>query len=361
MAQPPQQIDAKYVKERLIKYLDEKGPSLPVNLAKHVGLNSLFTSAFLSELSGEGLLKISDMKVGGSPLYFTSDKFAMLENFVKHLDAKDREAFLLLKEKSVLEDTQLTPITRVALRSLKDFAIPLKKDSQLFWRYFLINEEQALEKLFPAKKPEIEVKKEEIKYKGPETQSSEAPKEAKIKEKLVKELKQESKPELNVNEQESELKKINLELEEKKKELEKLKKEILRTSKLKKPAKKPDEKPEKKKKENLKEEKFLNEIKETLIKKGIDLINIEQYNKKQVFARITVQDKEYLLAAYDKKKVEASDLMNAYKKSLTLKLPYYIISKGDTSKKTKEIIEAYKNLAAIESLEEKKEENPEVK
>ena len=324
MSQP--QIDAKYVKERLIKYLEEHGPSLPVNLAKHVGLNSIFTSAFLSELSEEGHLKISDMKVGGSPLYYPKNKVAMLENFMNYLDIKDREACLLLKEKSILNDQQQTPLVRVSLRGLKDFAIPIKKDDKIFWRYFLINEETALEKLFPKQKPiEPEIKIED-------------------KNEKISEIKLQIK-------QENEIGKINTELEEKKKELEILKSEILNFPKNKKDIKKLKTviKPEKRKEST--KEKFLNQIKETLNKKSIDLVNIEQYDKKQVFARIKIRNVEYLLAAYDKKKVEASDIMRAYKKSLTLDLPYYIISKGDTSRKTKEVIEAYKKLAAIESFE----------
>jgi len=328
-----QQIDAKYVKERLIKYLNERGPSLPVNLAKHVGLNSLFTSAFLSELSEEGHLKISDMKVGGSPLYYPKNKVAMLENFTNHLDAKDREACLLLKEKGVLDDQQQTPIVRVALRGLKDFAIPIKKDEKLYWRYFLVNEDAALEKLFPKAKliepvPEIKIepKKEE-----------------------AGEIKLQIK-------QEKEINKINDELEEKRKELEKLKSEILNFPKNKKEAKKQEiQKKSVKRKESAKE-KFLSEIKQTLDKKSIELVNVEQYDRKQVFARIKIRNVEYLLAAYDKKKVEAADIMRAYKKSLALDLPYYIISKGDTSRKTKEIIEAYKKLAAIESFEQNEEQ-----
>ncbi|MEK6885411.1 MAG: hypothetical protein AABX17_00425 [Nanoarchaeota archaeon] len=328
-----QQIDAKYVKERLVKYLDEKGPSLPVNLAKHVGLNSLFTSAFLSELSEEGHLKISDMKVGGSPLYYPKNKVAMLENFMNHLDSKDREACLLLKEKMVLDDQKQTPIVRVALRGLKDFAVPIKKDEKLYWRYFLVNEDVALEKLFPTAKP-IEL----------------------IPEIKIEPKKEEPETKLQIK-QEKEIDKINNELEEKRKELEKLKSEILNFPKLKKDSKKPEVlKKEPKKKAESAKEKFLSEIKETLDKKSIELVNVEQYDKKQVFARIKIRNVEYLLAAYDKKKVEASDIMRAYKKSLALDLPYYIISKGDTSKKTKEVIEAYKKLAAIESFEDNAEQ-----
>lgn len=337
-----EKFDARYIKEKLIKYMIEKGPSLPVNLAKHVGLNSLFTSAFLSELASEGIIKISSMKVGGSPLYFTPDKFAMLENFFSYLGIREREASNLLKEKGMLQDNQQTPIVRVALRGLKDFALPFKKNEKLFWRYFLVSEEEVRKKL----EQEI-IPVETVPLKVIPGVKTEEPK-------IEKPMPTENLEIVKI--QEKEIEKINLELEEKRKELEKIKEEILNLSKPKKEPKK-SEKTIKalKKKAPIKEEKFLKEIEASLEKKKIKLLNVESYDRKQVFARIRVSDKEYLLAAYDKKKIGISDILKAHKKALAFDIPYYIISKGDASRKTREAIEAYKNLAAIDLLEQKEE------
>jgi len=63
-------MDANETHERILEILREKGPSLPINVAKELEMNSLFISAFLSELSSQKRVKISHMKVGGSPLYF---------------------------------------------------------------------------------------------------------------------------------------------------------------------------------------------------------------------------------------------------------------------------------------------------
>ncbi len=54
--------------ERIIGVLKEKGPSLPVNIAKALSISSLFISAFLSELTNQKRIKVSSLKVGGSPL-----------------------------------------------------------------------------------------------------------------------------------------------------------------------------------------------------------------------------------------------------------------------------------------------------
>ena len=57
-------------KERIISFIEKSGPSLPVHIAKAANLNMLFASAFLSELYSEGRLKMSNMKVGSSSLYY---------------------------------------------------------------------------------------------------------------------------------------------------------------------------------------------------------------------------------------------------------------------------------------------------
>ncbi len=192
-----ERIDAKATKEKILKTLEEKGPGLPVQLAKAVGLNTIFTSAFLSELSSEGIIKISDMKVGGSPLYYLESKKAMLENFIQYLNPKENEAVKLLREKGFLVDTEQTPVIRVALRGIKDFAVPINKNGIITWRYYMVNEQES---------PKIEIKTENVKIEVNNEKNLEN------KEDEQKEVKKDN-----------EVDRIKLELEEKKKELEKLK------------------------------------------------------------------------------------------------------------------------------------------
>ncbi len=130
------------VHKKIIRILENKGPSLPIQIAKEIGMSSLFVSAFLSELASEKRIKISHLKVGGSPLYFLAGQEQALEKFHKFLHSKESEAFLLLKEKKVLKDSEQTPTTRVALRSIRDFAIGFKKQDEIFWRYMLVPESE---------------------------------------------------------------------------------------------------------------------------------------------------------------------------------------------------------------------------
>ena len=155
------QMNGKEVKEHIKKILESRGPSLPVHIAKATTMSSLFASAFLSELASEGIVKISYMKVGGSPLYYLPGQEAKLENFFNFLSPKEREAVVLLKEKGILDDEAQHPAIRVALRSLKDFALAFKKGDKLLWRYFLVNEMEA--KTFQSEKVEkVEEKKDEM-------------------------------------------------------------------------------------------------------------------------------------------------------------------------------------------------------
>jgi hypothetical protein len=334
-----EKLDSKYVKEQITKYLNEKGPELPVHIAKHLSMNSLFASAFLSEMASEGLVKISDMKVGGSPLYYTPEKYPMLENFMKFLNEKEREACLLLKEKKILEDSIQHPAIRVALRGLKDFAFAFKKDEKIFWRYFLISEEE-VRKIIESELP----------------RKSEEPKFEETSPKIIEEVKEIKKIETKIEEPQKieeikkseEIEEINRQIEEKKKELE-LIEDKLRSKQEKEPKIKPQKNKKLTKKEKI-EDSFLNEIKPLIESKKIQILSLISFDKKHVFALVKINNQDYFLAAYNKKKVDDEDLMKAYKKSLNYNLPYHILSKGEASKKTKEIIEAYKKLSSIELI-----------
>lgn len=150
--------DTTDVRKKIVSIINRRGPSLPVHIAKEINLSILFTSVFLSELVSDKEVKISYMRVGSSPVYFISGQESRLENFSQHLQGKEREALALLKQKQILKDKEQEPAIRVALREIRDFAIPFKKEEEIYWRYYLAQEE--------TKKPEKEIteeKPEEIK------------------------------------------------------------------------------------------------------------------------------------------------------------------------------------------------------
>jgi len=304
-------INVQDIKQKIIKLLDERGPSLPIHITKASELNLMFTSAILSELLNEKKVKTSFLRIGSSSLYLLPGQEPKLENFSDNLNGFEKEAFLKLKESKFLEEDKQDPAIRVALKGIKDFAIPVKREDKVYWKYFLVSNKE-LEILLDKGTQEIR--------------------------KVTSQVWQDIEKEKDKEETKGRINKIASEIEGTQKELEKSKEEVLErvlsqqnTTSTIKVKKKPDTK-------------FSLEIKEKLRQKGA-IIEEEIYlGKKEVLAKIFIENKEHLLLAFDKKKISDSDLLKIMKKT-QLRLPLYILAKGDIPKKMKELIELYKNLS----------------
>ena len=290
--------DAAQIKEKIMNAIKTRGPSLPVHIAKETGLSILFASAFLSELFNAKQIVMSHLRVGSSPLYFIKGQEDKLENFSQYLKSKEKDAFLLLKEKRILQDSEQQPAIRVALREIKDFAIPFEKNNEIFWRYFIAEEPLNIE----AKKeiPEKEEKSQE--------------------EKITGEIKPE-KPEQETKE-------------------EKPKKKNKTASKTKKPNK------AKKKDEN-----FFNKIKDFLEKQDVEIIDIKDFKNNEAILKIKKQGNEELLFVFNQKKITEKEITKSYKKASEEKMKYSILSLGEPSKKLNDLISAIKDLSEIGKIE----------
>lgn len=132
-------------RDRIVE-LSKVSPLQPTSLGKLLSTNSLFASAMLSEMTGKGLLKVSNLKVGSSPLYYAADHPEHLLNYMVYLNEKERRVAELLKEKGVLRDTSLDPLQRVCVRSIKDFAkqldVSMGEAKEVFWKWFLLSDDQ---------------------------------------------------------------------------------------------------------------------------------------------------------------------------------------------------------------------------
>ncbi len=130
-----------------IRSLIEQRPVQPTEIAKELKTNSMLASAMLSEMSEKGLLKVSHIKIGSSPLYYHPDHPDHLLNYIPHLNEKDRKTAAALKEQKVMRDQTQDPLTRVSLRSIKDFAKPLDVSidgvKEMFWKFYLFTDEEA--------------------------------------------------------------------------------------------------------------------------------------------------------------------------------------------------------------------------
>jgi len=326
-------------KEKIVQAIKTKGPSLPVHIASATGLNSIFAGAFLSELFADKTIKISHMKVGGSPLYYLPGQEELLESYFQHLNSKEKEAFLLLKDKQLLEDAALEPAIRVALRNLKDFAYPIapivEDKKVLFWRFHSTPEEQAKE----------EIEKIITRY-------NEKPIEKEHKEKTeehkVHDVRQEieKKQELLVKTEEiKELKVEEAEKPKKHKQKKIIEKEITLLDIPERPKieQKSIEKPE-----------FVNQILKFLETENIELLEEREFKKKDYLGIVRINSDlgkiKFLLVAKQKKSISDSDLIQALEKIQAEKLPILFIAPGILNKKAKEYQEKYSSLIKFKQI-----------
>ncbi|HII72457.1 TPA: hypothetical protein HA265_06905 [Candidatus Woesearchaeota archaeon] len=134
-------------RDKLLKLVQEKGPLLPSQINKELNTNVLFASAMLSEMVDTKKLRLTNLKVGGSPLYYYPGQEEKLQEFSHRLNEKDKKTFDLLKAKKVVRDKDQEPLIRVSLREIKDFAIPLQvtvnDNKELFWKFYMLGDDDA--------------------------------------------------------------------------------------------------------------------------------------------------------------------------------------------------------------------------
>jgi len=152
--------------EKVLALVKNKGPVLPVQVVKEIGGNTFFAGALLSQLVDEKKIFLSFVKIGSSPVYYASGQEAKLQDLYKYLHEKEQKSFDLLKKEGVLRDDILEPITRVTLRNIKDFAVPLEVtvngEVYLFWKWYLLADNETNSKIDHIL--EATINKEEIKH-----------------------------------------------------------------------------------------------------------------------------------------------------------------------------------------------------
>jgi len=134
--------------DKILQFLRMNGPSLPSKIGKLLGTDLLLASAHLSDLISQGKVKVSSLKIGGSPLYYIPGQEQQLSSFAAgNMNPKDVAVLHSLQDKQLLREAQLPLLDKVALRSLKDFAIPLQVtvdgQKELFWKWHLCSAQEA--------------------------------------------------------------------------------------------------------------------------------------------------------------------------------------------------------------------------
>ena len=336
--------DTTEIKNKIIEFLKNNGPSLPVQISRSVDMDTLFTSAFLSELLSEKKIKITNMKVGTSPVYFVSGTEEGLEKYSEYLNQKEKEAFNLLKENSFLDDEPQEPAIRVALRQIKDFAMPFEEKSKLFWRYFL------------ARKEDFKIEEKIEKQKNDESRISPSFVES-VQKSMLEQKEEEEKNAKNISENEAKKEKNENEIKiqelretNDKKELERI---IPTEEKLN--FQNPFVKKEEPKKKEKPKSAFVKETISYLEKEGIKLVKEISHKSKELNCLVKINSDLgpiiFYTLAKDKKTITESDLTKLLGESQTIPLPALIISKGDTNKKSKEFLEKFASVLKFKKIE----------
>ena len=312
-------------RDKIIDFVKMKGPVLPIQISKLIGMDMVMASAHLAELTATKKMKISSIKVGGSPLYYLAGQEAMLLKYTSNLNDKELKALDLLKENKILRDSEQAPVVRVALREIKDFALPLNvkysDTSEIFWKWFLVSDEEAGKII----KSKLDISEKENKI--------EVKEETKIQPEIKKEV-QQKQPEIVQKQREFPVEK---KIEEKpiEKAQQQLKETIEKPVQQKARGRKPKEAP--------KEDEFMKDILKFFEKNKIIIISTEIIKKNsEIDFIIEIQsvmgNLQYYCKAKNKKRISDSDLSNAYVKGQFKKLPVIVLSPGELSIKAEEMI-----------------------
>ncbi|MBT4936167.1 hypothetical protein HOL21_00830 [Candidatus Woesearchaeota archaeon] len=379
--------------DKILNFLRVTGPTLPSKVAKNIGSEILIASAHLSDLNSQRKLRISNLKVGGSPLYYLPGQEEQLYPFAAgNMNAKDAAVLDMLKERKVLRESDLDLLAKVALRSLKDFAVPLqvtvKDTKELFWKWNFCSDEETntiIKKILGVKEPQpVEAPVQ------PEVQQEEStPVPEPVKAELIKEEPIPAEEPVEAPAVELTPEPINEEAEPvKEKPKEPVKEKVEKNVELKeesKPAQQPEEpqkekskqekqktlEPEKPKKPLFKklrdkitrqkrvpvEDTFLPQIESFFTKLKINVDQKEMVRKNaelnfHIKVPTAVGDMMYFCKAKSKNKADEKDLSAAYMEAQMKKLPLLFLYTKEINKKAEEMIDsgAFEN-AIIKKIE----------
>ncbi|MFH1316967.1 MAG: hypothetical protein ABII01_05605 [Candidatus Woesearchaeota archaeon] len=330
-------------KEKILRFIRANGPIIPVQISKEINQNILMSSAILSEMVSKKELTVSNLKIGGTPLYYIQGQEPQLQNYSNKLPPKEKDAYDLLRMKKVLREKNLDPIYRITLRMIKDFSVPLKvtinNNEELFWKWYLTSNEEAetlIKNMLGLIKPDV---KEEIKDQKEIVHAPDIIDRSRKDIETPTELKPEPRPEPKLDPipvtplktkpiQKRLITPIKL-IKEKIKKIEKPKVEIYQEKRVDKPLKPIKDELFERSNEFFQKNKI--EVKKSeIIKKGeVDFI---------IKVPSVVGGIEYYCKARSKKRISEPDISSAFIQGKEKNLPVLYLNDGDLSKKVEELL-----------------------
>lgn len=358
--------------ERILSLVRQKGPLLPAQINKDIGVDVLVASAMLGELCDQRLLRLSKLKIGSSPLYYLPGQESKLMHFSNKLNEKDNRAYERLKAHGVLHDAKQDALYRTALRNIPDFAIPLEVNSQgvrhIFWKWYLLPNQDAEKKIMSKlgmgekKEEKKEIRKEEVAVeKKPEPTQKEGVMQAAVSDSPPEQLvtlsvggathveKEEPIPKpstpnhIPIPEPQKTLMNQNPFVEEKEKSTVEVKPAKPKKEEIRTPKSEPKDKPVDEIRQEDITDKFHRRILDYFTKNGIKIestLVIRAGSDLEFIIHLptSVGLVPYFCKAKNKKKCSDDDVAKAFLASRPKKLPTLFLYTGDLTKKAKEIV-----------------------
>lgn len=274
---------------KILDLVRMSGPSLPIKVSKALKIETYIAGAMLSSLVDNGHLKISQKRVGSSPLYYMpGQEHQVREVLFKELNDLEKKALNRLKELKVAFESDLYPQERFLLKELRDFATALtvKQGEQelTVWKHNSVTDEilnsileERLKKTEPEKTPEPVQLPEGIQEKLVEVPIKEKPKEQPVKKRKIKTGEFANKVKEYLKEKEAEL------------------------------------------------------IEDVSVKKGEHLFKIN--------IKTTFGNQSFLVKSLDKKRISESELSQFYLECMNEKKPGMLFVPAELSKKTKNFVD----------------------
>jgi len=283
------------MKEKIVEFIRENGPTLPVQIVSKTGGNSFVASAYLSDLVDKKEILQSEERVGSVPLYYLEGQETLLKKKIDELNLSVKTARDFQKKK-VVETPELESKRKDFDRRLKEIEEG-ENHREVKKKSALEKARELIKKTVP--KPRIEVPRPKIEVPKPQIQID---KPVQVRPKVVE------------------------------------------TPRIEKP----------KVVETIEETTFSKRASEFLETSGVDILKSENLTANSgafiVRAPSSVGPLKFYVKLWSKKRLNKSDVAESYALALEKKMPVIILTNGTVAKTAKKYLSEIGGFVRVRAL-----------
>lgn len=157
------------MKEKIVDFIRENGPTLPVQIVSKTGGNSFVASAYLSDLVDKKEILQSEERVGSVPLYYLAGQEDLLKKKIGELNAGVKTARSFQK-KPVDETPELESKRKDFDRRLKQIEEEESRRQEVKKKSALEKARELIKKTVELPKPKVEIPSPKIEVPKPKTE-----------------------------------------------------------------------------------------------------------------------------------------------------------------------------------------------